>query len=80
MTPHQGEEALDMMSLGSEQLCRELRDEFRRLGVELPALLPLSRSVAMTADDGRPSPLIWLGTCDDITGRLLLNVLRGCRS
>jgi hypothetical protein len=61
-----------------EQLCLELRGELRRLGVELPALTPLAGSRAVRADDGEPSPLIWLGTCDAETGRRLLDVLRGC--
>jgi hypothetical protein len=59
-------------------LCGELRREFERLGVELPALAPLARCGAVREDDGEPSPLIWLGTCEATTGQRLLDVLRGC--
>jgi hypothetical protein len=58
-------------------LCVELRRELERLGVALPALAPLAWCGA-ASEDGGPSPLIWLGTCDAATGRLLLDVLRGC--
>jgi hypothetical protein len=60
-------------------LCVELRRELERLGVALPALTPLAGCGA-ACEDGQPSPLIWLGTCDVATGRLLLDVLRGCEA
>jgi hypothetical protein len=58
-------------------LCVELRRELERLGVALPALMPLAWCGAV-CEDGGPSPLIWLGTCDAAVGQRLLGVLRGC--
>jgi hypothetical protein len=59
-------------------LCGELRRELERLGMPLPALAPLARCGAVREDDGGPSPQIWLGTCDAVTGQRLLDVLREC--
>jgi hypothetical protein len=76
MTSHQQDHTTTLPGQG--ELCLALRGEFSRLGIELPALAPLARCGAVREDDGEPSPLIWLGTCDPTAGQRLLDVLRGC--
>jgi hypothetical protein len=70
--------AVEQRGMETRALCGELRRELERLGVPLPALTPLAGSGAVREDDGSPSPLIWLGTCDAATGWRLLDVLREC--
>jgi len=68
---------LEQHSEATLALCLELKEELARLGVVLPALAPMAWSAAVYANGG-VSPLIWLGTCDAVTGRRLLEVLRQC--